>query len=134
MRDKNGGNGECKYGGKWQKQATWNEQSSVKRGLWEKNDEHNNKKKDNWTSVRIHEFFIIIEGKINGRRPRGRQRKSFFEEIFHWMGFISYSRLKRMTNMNSYYKAWLLEADDHLIIKIINCVEISLNKQLILWY
>jgi len=36
-----------------------------------------------------------MEGKINGKRIRVRPRKSFFEEIFRWMGFTSYQQLKK---------------------------------------
>jgi hypothetical protein len=39
---------------------------------------------------------IIMEGKIEGKRSRGRPRKSFFEEIFRRMGCTSYQSLKRM--------------------------------------
>jgi len=39
---------------------------------------------------------IIMEGKIAGKRTRGRPRKSFFEEIFRRMGCTSYQSLKRM--------------------------------------
>jgi hypothetical protein len=38
---------------------------------------------------------IVIKGKINGKRIRGRQRKSFFEEIFNWIDFTSYQLLKK---------------------------------------
>jgi len=33
---------------------------------------------------------IIMEGKIEGKRSRGRSRKYFFEEIFRQMGCTSY--------------------------------------------
>lgn len=33
---------------------------------------------------------IIMEGKINGKRTKGKLRQSFFEEIFQWMDFTSY--------------------------------------------
>jgi len=36
-----------------------------------------------------------MEGKINGKGPRGRPRKSFFEEIFRWMRFTSYQQFKK---------------------------------------
>lgn len=41
---------------------------------------------------------IIIEGKIEGKRSRGRPRKSFFEEIFRRMRCTSYQSLKRMAS------------------------------------
>jgi len=46
----------------------------------------------------IHNEFIIIimEGKINDKRTRGRPSKSFFEEIFCWIGFSSYKQIKRI--------------------------------------
>jgi len=47
--------------------------------------------------LRHNEFItIIMEGKINGKRIKGRSRKSAFEVIFRWMGFTSYQQLKRM--------------------------------------
>ncbi|VVC42596.1 Hypothetical protein CINCED_3A003125 [Cinara cedri] len=46
--------------------------------------------------LRNNEFItIIMEGKIEGKRSRGRPRKSFFEEIFRRMGVTSYQNLKR---------------------------------------
>ena len=44
-----------------------------------------------------HNNFItnIIEGKVAGRRPRGRPRKSYLEDIYHLMGCTSYHQLKR---------------------------------------
>lgn len=40
--------------------------------------------------LRHNQFIIIIEdGKINGRRTRGRPHKSIFEEIFQRLGFRS---------------------------------------------
>lgn len=39
---------------------------------------------------------IIMVGKIEGKRTRGRPRKSFFEEIFQRIGCTSYQNLKRM--------------------------------------
>ncbi|VVC46173.1 Hypothetical protein CINCED_3A005950 [Cinara cedri] len=38
---------------------------------------------------------VIMEGKIKGKRSRGRPRKSFFEEIFRQMGVTSYQNLNR---------------------------------------
>lgn len=39
---------------------------------------------------------IIMLRKIEGKRSRGRLRKSFFEEIFRRMSCTSYRSLKRM--------------------------------------
>lgn len=30
---------------------------------------------------------IVMEGRINGKRTRGRPFKAFIEEIFYWMDF-----------------------------------------------
>jgi hypothetical protein len=56
-----------------------------------------------------HNVFVIIimEGKIEGRRSRGRPCKSFFEEIFRRMGCW---HMKNMIGYNN--KAWTLEAHD----------------------
>jgi len=44
--------------------------------------------------TQIHNKFItmIMKGKINGKRTRGRPRKSFFEEIFRSLAFTSYQQ------------------------------------------
>lgn len=37
---------------------------------------------------------VIMEGKINGKRPR----ISFFEELFQRVGFISYQQFKKIAS------------------------------------
>jgi len=48
-----------------------------------------------------HNAFLtnILEGKVEGKRSRGRPRKSYFEDISKIMGCSNYSHLKRKASV-----------------------------------
>ena len=48
----------------------------------------------------------IIEGAIEGRRSRGRQRKGWFDNIKEWMNVDSYGKAKRRMEDKRGYKRW----------------------------
>ena len=48
----------------------------------------------------------IIEGSVEGKRSRGRQRKTWMEDIKEWMGESSYGLVKRRMEDKPVYRKW----------------------------
>ena len=48
----------------------------------------------------------IIEGSVEGKRSRGRQRKTWMGDIKEWMGESSYGMVKRRMEDKSGYRTW----------------------------
>ena len=48
----------------------------------------------------------IIEGTVEGKRSRGRQRKTWIKDIKGWMGEGSYGAVKRRMEDKQGYRSW----------------------------
>ena len=39
---------------------------------------------------------LMLEGKLDGKRPRGRPRRTWLDDVYNWMGSTKYTEIKRM--------------------------------------